>query len=154
MLVEYEREAYAREAIGRARAGMSAIDAELRSSITTLKALATSKNLESGDIQRIPRRIRARPGEPASLAEYRAVDRDAGAIERREPAMERISTEGNYDETFELAVGTREPTVGNLREGTAVTEPTIRIRVPVIIKGDVRYVLSVPIVPSSFQSSC
>jgi hypothetical protein len=43
VLSRYEREAFVREAIGRTRAAMSAIDTELGGSIAALKALAASK---------------------------------------------------------------------------------------------------------------
>ena len=39
-----------RDAIGRARAAMSAVDVHLRGSIISLETLAASTNLESGDI--------------------------------------------------------------------------------------------------------
>ena len=39
VLVDHERKAFASESIGRARAAMSAIDTELRNSVTTLKTL-------------------------------------------------------------------------------------------------------------------
>ena len=46
-----ERESLEREAIGRTRAAMSAVDTELRGSIAAMKALAASKNLDVGDIR-------------------------------------------------------------------------------------------------------
>ena len=49
VLVQHERKNFESEAIGRARAAMSAVDAELRGAITTLQALAASRSLENGD---------------------------------------------------------------------------------------------------------
>src|SRR5258705_5157964 len=50
-LVQHERETFQREALGRARSAMSAVDAELRGSITTMHALTVSKNIETGDLR-------------------------------------------------------------------------------------------------------
>ena len=51
LLVQHERRTIEREAIGRTRAAMSAIDAALLGHITTLKALAASKNLVTGNLE-------------------------------------------------------------------------------------------------------
>ena len=51
VLIEHEREAVAREAVGRARSAMSAVDAQLRGSLTTLQALASSKYLAAGNLR-------------------------------------------------------------------------------------------------------
>src|SRR5262245_7291939 len=49
--LEHGRATLERDAIGRARAAMSAVDAHLQGSLAALETLAASRNLESGDIQ-------------------------------------------------------------------------------------------------------
>jgi len=62
VLVDHEQETFQREALGRARSAMSAIDTELRGSLTTMQALAVSKSLETGDL----RAFHAEDGHPIS----------------------------------------------------------------------------------------
>ena len=50
-LVKHEQRTFERGAIERARAMMSAIDASLRGSVSTLQAIAASRALASGDLR-------------------------------------------------------------------------------------------------------
>ena len=149
-IVKNERELYRNEAVGRVRAAMSAIDAEMRGHVSTLQALATSKNLEIGD-------IRAFHAESRRVFESRQPNwLNIGlATVNRVQLMDAIRAFGEhvpfraYDETFDRALRTRAPVVGVLTAGPAVPTPSIPVRVPVIVNGEVRYVLSAPIDPAS-----
>ena len=50
VLVEREQDTFRRSAMERTRALMTAVDAELRGSMSTLRALAASSNLEKADL--------------------------------------------------------------------------------------------------------
>ena len=151
VLVDHERKAFANESIGRARAAMSAIDTELRNSLTTLKTLAASKNLEKGDIRAFHAEAQRLL---ASKPEWRNIEL---ATVAREQLMDANLPPGApapfaADEAFDRAVRTGEPAVSNLPPGTAVSGFSVLLRVPVFIGGKVRYVLSAPIVPGSFDA--
>ena len=151
-LVVQERATFEREALGRARSAMSAVDAELRGAITTMQALAASKNLASGDIRAFHEEARR------VLATQQPHWRNIGlASTTRVQLMdanrpfEKGAAFGAGDESFELAIRTRLPTVGDVTSGPAVSGASVRIRLPVLADGAVRYVLSVPIDPASFH---
>ena len=146
-----EREALERETIGRTRSVMSAIDTELRSSITALRALAASKNLEAGD-------IRAFHDEAQRVLATQPQWRNIGlATVQRQQVMDAILPHGTAapfggDEAFDQVINTRAPAISSLFPGTAVPGLSVRVRVPVIVRGEMRYVLSVPIEPESFAA--
>ena len=50
LLVEHERQTFLHSAMERTRALMTAVDSELRGSISTLGAIATSRPLRAGDL--------------------------------------------------------------------------------------------------------
>src|SRR5690242_3048486 len=49
-LLEHERRVMERDAVGRARSVMSAVDAHLNGTLLSLRTLAASKNLETGEL--------------------------------------------------------------------------------------------------------
>ncbi|MEO7726386.1 MAG: histidine kinase dimerization/phospho-acceptor domain-containing protein, partial [Burkholderiales bacterium] len=152
VLVRYDRETFEREALGRARSAMTAVNAELRGSISTAQALAASKSLAAGD-------IRAFHDEARRVLENQQQDwRNIGlATVGRVQLMNALepygatSPFGSDDPSFDLAIRTRRPTIGDIIPGPVVKDPVVRIRVPVIVHGNVRYVISVPIDPVSMQ---
>ena len=149
LLWKGEREALQREALGRTRSAMSAIDTELRSSITALRALAASRSLEAGD-------IRAFHGEAQRVLATQPQWRNIGlATLDRQQLMDAIRPYGapapfGDDEAFEAVLSTRAPAISSLSRGTAIPGLSVRVRVPVVVQGEMRYVLSVPIEPESF----
>jgi hypothetical protein len=146
MLVEDERRAIEREALGRARAAMSAVDAHLAASIDALKTLAASPELEAGDIRAFhaesQRVLRTQPAwanvglaTPAPTTLSNAIY----AFTKPEPLAP-------ADEpSFVAALRDGRPAVGSVARGTAVRNPTARLRVPVVYNAEVRYVLSAPL---------
>lgn len=146
LLLKHERGIMERDAIGHARAAMRAVDSHLRSSIASLETLATSSNLESGKIEAFhaesQRVLRAQPGwvniglaTPAKIQLSNAVY----AFGKPEPFVT------GDDESFAAVVRTAKAGMGGVAAGAAVRSPTVRVRVPVIIGGEVRYVISAPL---------
>jgi PAS domain S-box-containing protein len=150
LLVNHERETMQREALGRARSAMSAVDAELRGYFTTLTALAASKHLESGDMRAFYEEAkRVLATQPSWL--------NVGlASSTRKQLMDAAMAFGGEQPltgdlaSYELAVRGEREVVGNVDPGAVVREPSVRIRVPVAYGGTVRYVLTVPLKPDSF----
>jgi len=147
--VEHQRETLERETSGRAISAMSAVDAKLRGSITMMEALATSRNLQTGDLKAFheeARRILATQPDWLNIGL---------AAPSRQQLVDAILPFGENapfgdDSAFDLAISTGKPAVGDVQAGTAVRQPSVRVRVPVIVDGSVRYVLSAPLKPSSF----
>jgi signal transduction histidine kinase/ActR/RegA family two-component response regulator len=150
LLVEHERDTMERETMGRVISAMSAVDAKLRGSITMLEGLGTSRNLRAGDLKAFheeARRVLATQPDWLNIGL---------ATPSREQLLDAILPFGEQapfgdDSAFDLAVTSGKPAVGDLNAGTAIREPSLRIRVPVAIDGKVRYVLSAPIRPAAFS---
>jgi hypothetical protein len=145
LLIDHQRAALERDALGRARAAMSAVDAHLRGSIAALETLAASKSLAAGDL--------------------RAFHAESQQVLRTQPAwvniglssLERIPLANavyNFgkpepaasvdDESFDAAVTSGQSIVGSVAAGNVVQRPTVRVRTPVSVKGEMRYVISAP----------
>ena len=145
LLVQQGRTAMEAEAIGRVRATVSAADAELKGHITTAQALAASRSLENGDLrafhEEMVRVLQTQPGwltvGLASAAGERLADAAVPLGDVLAPLVDRMS--------FERAVRTGKPQVGSVALGVAVKRHSVRVRVPVILDGKVRYVISVPL---------
>jgi hypothetical protein len=145
-LIDDERAATEREAIGRARAAMSAVDAHLRGSIASLETLAASKHLESGDLEAFhaetQRVLRTQPGWAnigVASAERVQLSNAVYAFGKPEPLAA-------VDEPSYLqALHGGKPVIGDVAAGIAVRSPTVRVRMPVALRGEVRYVISAPL---------
>jgi hypothetical protein len=147
LLVEHEREVRRHGAIERARGAMSAVDAHLRGSIAALETLAASRSLEKGDIaafhaesQRVLRTQPSWVNVGLNMADKSGVLSNAVYnLGKPEPYVA-------VDEaSFEAVVRSGKPSVGSVAAGTAVRSPTPRVRVPALVDGQVRYVLSAPL---------
>jgi len=145
MLLQHERETMERDAIGRARSAMSAVDTHLRGSIASLETLAASKNLETGNIAAFhaesQRVLRTQPGwvnigltSGSKIQLANAVY----AFGKPEPLIA-------ADDGLDAVVRTARPGIGGVAAGNVVTSPTVRVRVPVSYGEEVRYVISAPL---------
>jgi PAS domain S-box-containing protein len=150
LLVEHERETFRREAVGRARSAMSAVDAELRGSLATMQALAASKNLETGDVRAFHAEAQrvlatqqpgwlnigfARPDGVQLFNANKPFDANPQIIVR--------------DPSFDFAMKARKPVISDLTTGPAVSGFVVRLRLPVFIEGELRYMLAVPMEPET-----
>ncbi len=147
LLLQHERETMERDAIGRARSAMSAVDTHLRASIVSLETLAASKNLESGDIaafhqesQRVLRNQPAWVNIALTSATRIQLSNAIYTLSRPEPL-----NGGADDESFDAVVRTAQAVTGSVAAGATIRSPTVRVRVPVTRGGEVRYVISAPL---------
>ena len=146
LLIEQGRNSAAREAVGRARGAMSAVDAHLRGSIAALETLAAFKGLEKGDIaafhaesQRVPRTQPSWVNVGLSKADKTVLSNAVYVLGPPEPpnSVDALS--------FEAVVRTARPSVGSVAAGPVVRGQTVRVRVPVSYGEEVRYVVSAPL---------
>ena len=144
-LLRHESAAIEREAIGRARAAMSAVDAHLRNQVLALETLGASKSLEAGDIrafhaesQRVLRTQHAWVNIGLASNNRMQLFNAVYAFGRPEP----FATD---DPAYSAAVRGARATFSNVATGTAVQSPTVRVRVPVSYADEVRYVISAPL---------
>lgn len=144
MLVERERDSFERGALERVRALMTAIDAELRASITPLELLARSPTLDRDDL--VAFRVeaeRAREGrrgdwsnilvshpETAEMLMNLLVPPGAPLSKPLDPA------------SIVESAKSRSPTISNVVSGPVLDRPLFAVRVPALRDGKAKYVLS------------
>jgi PAS domain S-box-containing protein len=152
VIVAFGREqtaAVQRGAVGTARATMSAIDEYLTGSIRTLEALSALPSLDAGDLRQFHEdAARARSSQPAWLTislfspEGRQLVNVLRPVGASLPAVaERRS--------FDAVVATRRPVMGDLASRELSGQPDFAIRVPVVRRGALVYVLTAVVKPAS-----
>jgi len=145
MVAAQQREETRHDAIGRARAAMSAVDAHLRGAMLSLGTLAVSKSLENRDVaafhEESQRVLRTQPAwENIGLASA-AKTQLSNAVE----PFARPVPIGNIDDSFEAVLRGAKAGFSDVMPGPAVLAPTVRVRIPVTYGEEVRYVISAPL---------
>jgi signal transduction histidine kinase/CheY-like chemotaxis protein len=152
ILVEEEQRTFERGAIERARAMMTAVDASLRGSLSTLQALAASRPLAAGDLagfrESAARLLATQPawhnitlGLPSG---ERVVDTLAPLDTALPPIVDLPSAE--------RVVKTQQPVVGDVSRQTPDSPAVVPMRVPVLRDGVVAYILTAQVQPESFDT--
>jgi signal transduction histidine kinase/ActR/RegA family two-component response regulator len=149
VLAQQQRIQAERVGLELARAIATAVDAELRSTVSVLESLATTFTLDGNDVpafrHRARRVLETQPHWAAVLladpSGARIADTRFDTTDRR-PIIERAS--------FDRVVSTRAPAVGNLAKAIdgALLFP---VRVPVIRNGELRYVLTAIVKPDEIR---
>ena len=151
VLVEREKETLERAMRDRARALMTAIDAELHASATPLQLLALSPQLDGGDMEAFraeaQRALDARNGEWVNLQVSRA-DTGEMVLNLLAPPGAPLQRAGDLA-TIREAVRTRSYTVSQIVVGDVLKQPLFAIRVPVMRPEGVSLVLSAVIDPTT-----
>ena len=132
------------------RAIGTAVDAELRSTVSVLESLATTFTLDGNDLsafrERARRVVDTQPQwAGVTLADpsgARLVDTRLGAGSQIPPISDR--------ESFDRVIRTRAPVVGNLVKG-ADGVLQFPVHVPVVRKGEIRYVLTAVVKPEEIR---
>jgi signal transduction histidine kinase/ActR/RegA family two-component response regulator len=131
-----------------ARALATAVDRELASSVTTLEALVASRRLEQGDLREfqvdMERVLRGHP-EWRTLVLATAAGETVIDLARADASPASILDR----ESFEQAIRTGRPAVGNLTSDRLRNRPEIPIHVPVMHEGRVESMLSAVLRPEA-----
>jgi two-component system, NarL family, sensor histidine kinase UhpB len=143
-LVYQKRETMRQEVIGRVRPMMSAVDTALAASEAALRTLAASKALQAGDLRAFHEESRR------FLATQPHLGNVSLASVEGENLAEAIWPFGTrarvYTDlpSFYMAAKEGVTTYGNIAIGPALGSAAVRMRLPVIHEGAVRYVISAP----------
>jgi len=133
-----------------ARSVATAIDAELRSSMSLLRALATARTLESDDVPAFRERaLRVLSLEQNWSAITLAVPAGTLVADTRHAVGTSLPAIVD-EESFRRVVRTREPVVGDLARGAGGAW-TFPVRVPVLRGGELRYVLTALVEPEAIH---
>jgi signal transduction histidine kinase len=150
VMVKQERDTLRDAAGDRVIAVMSAVDAELRGSIATLRALAASRHLESGDLRAFHadanRILSSHPHWLSFSLAHRDGKRIADAANPPGAGLGMVVDR----ESFDQAVRSGQPVVGNVVLGPWRRNYGIPVRLPVLRGEGVGYVLTAVLQPDSF----
>jgi hypothetical protein len=152
ILVEEEQRTFERGAIERARAIMSAVDAGLRGSLSTLQALAASRSLAAGDLAGF------RESAARLLATQPAWHNITLGLPSGEGVVDTLAPLGTPQppivdlSSAERVVKTQQPVVGNVARPTPDSPAVVPVRVPVLRDGAVLYILTAQVRPESFDT--
>ncbi|HTL76398.1 MAG TPA: ATP-binding protein [Casimicrobiaceae bacterium] len=151
VLAAQDRHTIERAATERARAMMTAVDAELRGSITTLVAIAVSPALSNGDLRGFHDEAQRILGtQPAWLDVRLANAFGEIVVDAREPFGAAASR--TYDPaSVEPTLRTGHLVVGNVDQPAPSSPAAVPIRAPVLVNGRVVYVVTALVRPDSFR---
>ena len=149
-LVEEQRETFRSGAEARALAMSTAVDAELQGALGSLDALSRAESLANRDFTYF-RATAKRFLETHPL--WRSVNLarpDGGRVlDPLAPEGARLPPIQRFEPSFERAVQTAQPTIGDLAIGPVSKQWDFAVRVPVMRDGNVDYVLSAVIKPEA-----
>jgi len=146
-----QREAVARAGLETARALLSAVDHELRGSVTTLEALAVAKSLDRGDLPLFHDHARRVLASQREWITIRLLSPDARLlVDATVPLGSALPPVADMD-SFQAVMRTRQPAVGRLAPLPSSGRLAFVILVPVVRDGNTVYVLSAVIDPRAIQ---
>ncbi|HEX9142966.1 MAG TPA: ATP-binding protein [Candidatus Binatia bacterium] len=147
-----ERATFRRGAIERTLALLTAVDTELNRSVTTLRALASADDLDTGDLRSFHERaIRVLQTQPDWFTIHLASPAARQLINMRRPfgtklpaVQERLS--------FDQVLRTQQSAIGSLAENQLARQPLFAVRVPVVRDGIIKYVLTASVKPHAISA--
>ena len=146
-----ERATFERGATQRTLALVTAVDGELKSSVTTLEALGTSRNLDTDDLRAFhedARRVLASRADWFTI--NLALPSGQQVVNGLRPFATPLPLVADR-ESFEQALRTGKPAAGHVVRGPLTNEPQFAVRVPITRRGVTKYVLSAVIKPASIS---
>ena len=146
-LVQRERETFRRGATERTLALLTAVDTELRSSITTLRSLAVNEALVAGDLHAFHRQaVQTLRSQPHWLTLTVSLPSGRQVLDATRPfgaEVPMVQDRTSLDEVLRTGA----PAIGRLTKGPLVDRPVVALRVPVVRDGVTTAVLSAFVEP-------
>lgn len=142
-LVEEQRETFRRGAEERTLAVVTAMDNELAGSISTLEALATSPDLDKGDLATVRERAQRILATHSGWVNVNvALPSGQQLMNLQVPEGQPLPDIGDLDGSFPRLRQTAKPVVSDLAVGPVLKRWSFAVRVPVIRGDSIKYVLS------------
>ena len=153
-LIDHERENFREAARARNQTFLSAVEAQMRGYIGTLRALGASESLETGDLRTFyaeARRVLA--SQQPDWRNVLLVDTSGRQLlNLRYPYGAQLPDDAQSDNpAFQQVLVTREVSIGNLNRGPVSKVPGIAVRLPVSYQGELRYVLEFVLEPAALM---
>jgi PAS domain S-box-containing protein len=151
-LARREQETFQRGATERTLALMTAVDRELKSSITALEALATARRLETNDLRGFyEQATRVLESQPDWFTINLALPSGEQVLNLLRPFGADLPMIHERS-SFEQVVQSGKPAVGGVARDEGTQEHIFRVRVPVLRDGVIKYVLSALVKPETFSA--
>src|SRR5690242_11802674 len=147
-----EQRTVQRGAAERVRAIKTALDSELESSINTLQALATSPNLDRGDLSAFyEEAARILKSQPDWLTIILIDVNGDQVVNLQRPFGTQLPHVADQ-QSFDQVMRTGKPAVGFLVRGPILKTFNFPVRVPVMRDGAIKYILTAGIPPETIQA--
>ena len=152
LLVSHEQANFAAAVRDRNRVFMSAVDAELKGHVTSLQAITSLRSLVHGDLRAAHEDLIAvQHTQPYWLDVFLSTPDGRQLINSLVPYGDPLPAPVD-PASVRRAAETRTPVIGGVSDRPLVGKPAITVRVPVVQKGEARYVLSAVIDPEAFEA--
>lgn len=143
-----QRERLYAVADGTVLALMNAVDAELKSTIAVMDALASSPRLARGDFERFREEAEQLTARRRSWLNVVVADRETQLLNLRVPAGENLPPVASL-ETIAQVFRTGRPVVGRIQFGPVIQQYGFSVAIPCHHNGQVKYVLTAVVKPES-----
>ena len=151
-LARREQETFERGATERTLALMTAVDRELKVSITTLEALATARRLETDDLRGFYEQVsRVLESQADWFNINLALPSGQQILNLSSPFGDELPMVHERS-SFDQVLQTGTPTVGGVTRDVATQRHLFRVRVPVVRDGVIKYVLTAVVKPETFTA--
>ena len=147
LFVRYQSATFQRGATERTLALLTALDTELRGSVSTLEALATSATLDAGDVPGFHAEAHRRLGSQSDWLNINLALPSGQQVANALRPSGRPLPPVQEQPSFARVLATRQPAVSDLVVEALTGEPGFAVRVPVVRDGVVKYVLSAVVTP-------
>jgi PAS domain S-box-containing protein len=154
MVIRFDHDARAalrRGATERTLALLTAVDTELKKSVTVLSALASSDELDTGDLRSFHEGLqRVLHTQPDWFTIHLASPSAQQLIDARQPfgaALRAVRERASFDEVMR----TQRPAIGNVYENAA-GQVVLAVRVPVLRESKLKYVLTASVRPQAISA--
>jgi PAS domain S-box-containing protein len=146
-----ERVTFRRGAIERTLALLTAVDTELKRSVTTLKALATADDLDTGDLRSFHERsLRVLQTQPDWFTIHLASPAARQLINLRQPFGAKLPAVQERS-SFDQMLRTKQSAISGLYENRLAHQLVFAVRVPVVRDGIMKYVLTASVKPHAIS---
>ncbi len=150
-LIDHERATFREAALERDQTLLATVDAQMVGYLGTLRALSASASLEAGDLQAFQTEARRVLDSQPDWRNILLLDTSGQQLMNLRFAYgAQLPNESQIDNPgFREVLASRKPFIGNLNPSPVSRLPGIAVRIPVTLRGDLRYVLEFIVKPAA-----
>lgn len=147
---EQQRSALETSSIQNARSLMQTVDTEVIRRQSVLEGLVTSDAAHQRDFRALHRRMQQILEKPSFESRFSITDKDGQLIANTTLPYGRVLPKNGNLPHIEAVIKSKQPLISGVFIGSIYHDPLVTVSVPVILEGEVDYVLSASINPDVF----